>query len=309
MSLPRMSNYPGGFTHGVTIREMPVLNFHAGNVYWVDSNGGGGSKGTFKEPCRTWEAAYDLCTADNDDIIMIKPGHTETLTGDASISLDTAGVSTYGLGVADSRPTFLLDASTGVDIDVTGDDNYIGNCIFQFGHDGIAECFDLDATNFILESCKFEDNTSSEHCKIIVNTDSTANACDGLTVKNCWYDSPDTGNTNFVKFNADCDGFVMENCYFSMGVNNSNAVIEAASSKDLTNCLIVDNYIYRLNTAGAMGINFPTSSNSGIICRLFVGHADASAESCVAAAGCRIFEYYATAVNSKQGYFEMSADG
>jgi hypothetical protein len=32
------SNYPNGFTDGVTIRGLPVLLAHPGKVYWVNNS-------------------------------------------------------------------------------------------------------------------------------------------------------------------------------------------------------------------------------------------------------------------------------
>ena len=49
-TLRRSTSSYGGFGDGIVLRGMPLLTLYPGNVYWVDENGGGGSKGTFSHP-------------------------------------------------------------------------------------------------------------------------------------------------------------------------------------------------------------------------------------------------------------------
>ncbi len=125
-----ISNYPNGFANGVNIRGLPVLNTYGGTIYWVDSGtGSDGNKGTFDRPFATIDYAVGRCTANNGDIIMVKPGHSETsLT--ASIAVDVAGIAIVGLGSGDNRPT-LGGIATDEVIDVTADDVLIQNLKFS----------------------------------------------------------------------------------------------------------------------------------------------------------------------------------
>ena len=85
-----ISNY-GRFREGVNIGGMPILNSYAGNVFWVDSGAGSnGNKGTFARPFATIDYAIGQCTANNGDLIMVMPGHTETVTAAAGIAVDVA---------------------------------------------------------------------------------------------------------------------------------------------------------------------------------------------------------------------------
>ena len=78
-----ISNYPNGFANGVNIRGVPVLNTYGGNVFWVDSGAGSnGNKGTFDRPWATIDYSIGKCTASNGDVVMVKPGHAETLAAD-----------------------------------------------------------------------------------------------------------------------------------------------------------------------------------------------------------------------------------
>lgn len=123
----RSSSEYGGFADGLVIRGMPILTLFPGNVYWVDSNGGGGSRGTFSHPVPTWLEAHALVTSDNGDIICIKPNHAETPT--ATVAYSKSGFATIGLGFGDNRPTFTngLTGASDYAFDFAGDDVLIHN--------------------------------------------------------------------------------------------------------------------------------------------------------------------------------------
>lgn len=129
-TLRRSSSSYGGFADGIIIRGMPLLTLYPGNVYWVDSNGGGGSKGTFANPVATILEAHALCTTDNGDIICVKPGHAESPT--ATVDFSKSGFAIVGLGFGDNRPT-ITNAMTGASDtawDFAGDDVLVYNIKF-----------------------------------------------------------------------------------------------------------------------------------------------------------------------------------
>ena len=108
-----MSNYPGGFNFGLTIRNMPVINIHGGNVFWVHSGtGSDGNPGTFSKPFATLSYAVGRCTASQGDMIFAKPGHAETVT--STIVVNVAGVSIIGIGNGTNRPN-LTQGTSGSD--------------------------------------------------------------------------------------------------------------------------------------------------------------------------------------------------
>jgi len=109
-----LSNFPQGFTNGVTIRGIPIVQLHPGKVFYVNNstvlaeNGVGGSDGnpgTLQRPFSTIDYAIGRCTAGRGDIILVMPGHAETVTSATMINMDVAGVAIIGLGTGSSRPT------------------------------------------------------------------------------------------------------------------------------------------------------------------------------------------------------------
>jgi hypothetical protein len=109
------SNYPNGFAAGVTIRGIPLLQLHPGEVFWVnnssvlangqDVNGSNSNEGSFRKPFSTLTYAITQCVANRGDIIVLGVGHNESLAagGAGALTLDVAGVAIVGTGVGSLR--------------------------------------------------------------------------------------------------------------------------------------------------------------------------------------------------------------
>lgn len=115
MPITKMSNFPGGFANGLTVRGVAVLNSYPRNIWWVDSvNGSDGNRGTFSAPYAS--LAFVLATASGvvgaGDIVVVKAGHTETISGAGTITQSVAGVSVVGLGTGNNRPVITWSATT-----------------------------------------------------------------------------------------------------------------------------------------------------------------------------------------------------
>jgi len=182
-TIRRSSSSYGSFGDGIVIRGMPLLTLYPGNVYWVDSNGGGGSKGTFAHPVATLAEAEALLTTDNGDIICIKPGHAETLT--ATVDFDLSGFAIVGLGFGDNRPTFTNGTTENDDVfDFAGDDIVVYNIKCKEAASdpgGDSVWFNVSGDFFHIENCYIElgaymlsflthDTTDKTHLEVIGNT-------------------------------------------------------------------------------------------------------------------------------------------
>jgi len=187
-----ISNYPGGFSNGVTIRGVPILTAHPGNVFWVDSGAGSdGHKGTFDRPFGTIDYAVGRCTANNGDIIMVKPGHTETVSAAAGIDLDVAGIAVIGLGTGSDRPTITFDTAITADMDVGAANVTVANLLFVNGIDNLTAPIDVNAAGFTMIDCETRDNNSSYHCDDFILTDANA---DNLHIEG-WVHDANGGKT------------------------------------------------------------------------------------------------------------------
>src|SRR5260221_337049 len=100
---------------------MPLIQQQPGNVYWVYTGavlgvrgtvaGSDGNNGDFFRPFATLQKASDSCLANNGDVIMVKPGHAETISTAAILALNKAGVAIIGLGAGSLRPTLTFTAA------------------------------------------------------------------------------------------------------------------------------------------------------------------------------------------------------
>lgn len=111
---------------------IPGIPLHAGTYRWVDSTHAHASNnhdGTDRaRPMATIDAAINRCTANADDVILVAPGHAETIAGATTLVPDVAGVNIYGLGRGAKRPTLTFTATTSK-IVVSGANTLIKNLL------------------------------------------------------------------------------------------------------------------------------------------------------------------------------------
>lgn len=158
--MPLMSNFPFGFANGVSIRGLPVLNSYAGNVFWVDSGAGSnGNDGSLNKPFATIDYAVGRCTANNGDIICVKPGHIETVTAAGGLALDVAGITLIGFGSGSDRPTINFTTAVGADMNVDAANITMINFLFTGGVDALTGPIDVNAADFSMLECETRDVT------------------------------------------------------------------------------------------------------------------------------------------------------
>lgn len=237
-------------------------------------------------------------------LVIVAEGYTETITGAAGLSLDTAGTTIIGVGRGTDRPNLLMDGAATVDVGVSADDIMLKNFIFEAGHADVATLFEVAAAkNFHIIDVEAIDNTSGENFVRFVRTNTTDNAADGLTIKDCKFVTPDTGASAWLLLQGDIDSLVVHDNYINTGVNATDiGIIVQATGKDMTNVSILRNHAVRLNTEGDLFIDNDTTANSGIVANNYMLHADTAGEVLIDADGVGLFENKATAVVTASGY-------
>ncbi len=318
------SSFPNGFSQGVTIRGVPLVQSHPGQVFWVGNNAASllnghkgasdGNKGTFEAPFSTIDYAIGKCTAGRGDIIFVKPGHAETISAAGAIAADVANVAIVGLGTGSARPTITLDTATTTTISVSAANVTFKNLIFSANFADIVALFTLTtAANFTMEDCLIKETAVNMNILWLVDTDATTNNADGLAlINNAWIE-PDTATRAMVKMDGTNDYVVVQDNYVNAGVQNNVAtLITIATGKIITNLRCTGNRVYRLNTDTATGgllITTDGSTNTGIIANNFAQHADTAAEILVtASSGFGFFENRASGVAGATGYVLPAVD-
>jgi len=217
------SSYPNGFANGVTIRGVPIVQSHPGEVFWVNNSsvlakggiaGSDGNDGTYRKPFSTIDYAINRCTASRGDIIMVMPGHAETIADATSLVPDVAGVAIIGLGTGTLRPTITMSAVAS-SIIVSGANTVIQNLLFKTEHDNTI-VIEVTGSDSQIVDCEFRARiaaTAREWVDCIDIGGAAANACDRTVVSGCKFTSPTAGATAAIKLSEISEGTIIEKCH------------------------------------------------------------------------------------------------
>lgn len=310
---------PTNYPNGVSSFGMPVfpgLPASTGSVFFVcnatGANGSNGNAGTSPlQPLATVDYAFGLCTPNKGDLIVVMPGHAETVTA-TSIAHDVAGVRVVGLGIGNLRPTFTFGAAAAT-ITVSGANGGWYNCRFIANFADVASAFTLAAAKGTEISVnEFVDTSAILNFLCHVTTGATDNDADGLTF-----------NDNKVYGLATTDGAVLSILAATLRITaKRNTVDKAAtnnaghfitlSSKIVGGIELTDNLLTVVGSAGATVGIFGTgsgSTSSGIIARNLAFSLDTTtALFFTAGTGIRFLENYLSGAVDKSGTLFPAAD-
>lgn len=286
-----------------------------GDQIFVDSvNGASGGDGTSLRPFSSIASALLKSGLSAGDTIYLMPSHAESISSATALTLSVAGVKIVGQGWGALRPTITLDTANTATINVTAANVYIENVIFVANFLNIASCFTTTtAKNLTLVDCEFRDG-ASVNFKALVDTNTTTNDTDGLTMVRCkWLGLGSTTGTTVIKMDGTNDRMYMEDCYFThANADDGGLFMLIAAGKVVTNMEIKS---CRFNLVGVSsataGVLITTngSTNSGYFYNCHVKHLDATTEIMVTASSGFVFwDLKATAVADKQGYLVPAAD-
>ncbi|HYE77545.1 MAG TPA: hypothetical protein VEI97_06140, partial [bacterium] len=144
-------------------------------------------------PFATIEYAVNQCTAGNQDVIYVLPGHTETVSEAGGLDFDKAGMTVIGVGTGDQRPLINFTTSTAADADVDADDITLVNLLFQCSIDGQLIMLDVNKADARILNCEFKEGTSAQPVDVVDITGSGANQCDRVKIQGCRFYFPTAG--------------------------------------------------------------------------------------------------------------------
>ena len=242
--MPGPSNYPGGFSSGVTLQNVPVTIPHPGKVFWVNNStvlaegGIGGSDsnpGTYQKPFLTLDYAVGRCLANRGDVIYVMPGYTQTMAAADAVDVDVAGVTIIGLGKGLKRPRFNYTVAAGEFV-IGAPNVHIENLVFVPSVTAVTTAIDVEAaaTDAEIVKCSFETGT-------VAGTDEFNNS---ITVA------------------VGADRGLIQNCYFNQGAAGSVYAISLATPIDWQ---ILDNIIFGDYSTACIG----TITGAGVRCHMY----------------------------------------
>lgn len=316
------SNYPGGFPNGVTIRNVPILQTNPGRTFWLSnatvgllpgqSNGSDGNNGTFRQPFATLAYAVTQCVANCGDIILVKPGHAETVSDATTFALNVAGVAVVGLGLGSSRPTFTFSTVNTATMPVSAANISFQNCIFTANFLSIAAPFTLTtAKNFTLQNCLFNETSNVLNFLNIVKSTGGANTIDGLDLEdNQWFGLGTTSVNSFLLSANTIDSAVLRRNRVILNRTADASILATISAGILTNLDCGDNVVQSQQTATTAGtlINVGGTTSTGVIYRNFGQTLSTTDKLYTTNVGLAAFENYVSGVIGASGYIIPSRD-
>lgn len=274
------SQYQNGFAGTLILRGVPLVQTHPGKVYWVSNNttnlengilaGSNGNTGGYRDPFSTLAYALTIVKAGRGDIILVKPGHAETISAAAGLILSVAGVAIIGLGNGSNRPTITLDTANTASITVTANDVAISNFLFKANFLNIATVFSIAnaqvANDLTIDSCEFRDNSVILNFVSVLTIGTTANISDGLTFTNNKVfgkaSTPAAATTAIVTSSDAVRWNINGNFCSHQVLLAATAVLIAAGSTNIANSLIQKNIVARPNTDASNPLMISNSGTS-----------------------------------------------
>lgn len=293
-----------------------ALPFTTGKYLFVcNASGASGSDGNTglkpELPLATIQKANDLATAGANDVVVLMPGHAETVTA-TNVALSTAGVQYIGIGTGLARPTFTYGAAAAT-FTVSGANISIRNCVFIANFADVAAAITLGAAkDFTVDGCSFTDVSNIKNFLSCVVTGATNNAADGLTVTGNYVQSLPATDGAFISVLGNLDRLNASDNFVNKAATNDAGHFLTVSSKVLLGARVYRN---TLNVVGATNAGvgvFATGSsttNTGVFAYNLTTSLDTTAALFITAAlNFAVHENYMSGVVAASGTLFPAAD-
>lgn len=188
-----------------------------GNVWYVHHSGNATGPGvTAASAFSTLDAAIGACTANNGDVIIVLPGHAETIVAAAAIALDVAGITIIGYGNGVKRPTITYGTLASATAVISAENVTIRNLRFVSNIDDLAVFLTIGANDATVEDCDFIGASTKE----VLNFIGITTTFDNAIIRRCRFIQPtDPAGTNGAAgtgaiYLVDSENVLIEGCEF-----------------------------------------------------------------------------------------------
>jgi hypothetical protein len=199
------------FNQGLAAFGAPVLPgggqipYTGGKYFYVNGLIGQDIPGYGSKPDKPYDTidyAIGKCTATSaaypkQDVIIVMPGHTETISAAGGITCDVAGIFIIGLGSGSYRPvvTWSATASTWA---VSAANVTISNILTTASIDEVVSMFNVTGANCTLDKVDFQPYGALGATGQVIQFLLTSAAADLITVQNCKHYQKTAANANQV---------------------------------------------------------------------------------------------------------------
>ena len=157
-----------------------------------------------QHPLKTLQKAVSNARAG--DLIIVGPGHTETVDVADYIDFNLADLHVLGLGNGDRRPKFTFKTLTTANMKISAAGVTLENLNFVAGLAAIVQLFDVAAADAAFLGCVIQEDSGHVIDAIVLATDSHRCLIDGLQAR-----QPTSGGQSCIQFPAAND-VVITNC-------------------------------------------------------------------------------------------------
>lgn len=196
-------------------------------------------------PFATIDFAVGMCTASKGDVILVQPGHVETVSTAGGLALDVAGITIVGMGSGGTRPTVNFSA-TAATCTISAASVAIRNVIFAGTIDAIVTPIVISAADCRLLDIETKDASATQAVDFITTTA----AADRLRISGWTHRGDAAAGADTAISIVGGDGIVIED--FNIYGNFAVAAIENVTTAS-TNATIGggtrQNYIWTKNSA------------------------------------------------------------
>lgn len=263
----QMGQTVGPVTSYRTPTQLDYVRLAAGNVFFVQSSSGSAADDTShggvpSYPYATLAYALTKVTASNGDLIVVLPGHAETISAAGTITCSVAGVSIVGIGQGSLKPRFTWSAVASTWL-VTAANVSITNIDCVTSVDEMVSLFVVSAAFCTLDGVNFYETTSAQAIQFLLTTA----AGDDLEIKNCrhYQNTAAAATQAWIKL-IGSDRFYIHDNVFALTLKDSatSAVINCAT----TAChdgVIARNVVRMTGYSSALLSTFLDSASSRIM--------------------------------------------
>ena len=221
-----------------------------GKYWYVDSGSAtgadaGGSGRAPDAPFLTLDYAFGAhgAAANNGDVVIVMPGHAETIASAGAITMDLAGVSVIGIGTGADRPTFTFSATDSTII-MSAASLRLENILIKPSINAVVSPIVISGADCVIKNVEVQDDSALVECQASILT--TAGAA-RLTIDGFEYRGFVTGDAaTRVIVLVGVVNATIKNCKFWGEVSTAVINMETTLSTGIT---VHDCYFYNDNVA------------------------------------------------------------
>ena len=268
--------------------------FTPGNVFFVQSThsnkGDSAGKGQSPDaPLATIDYAIGLCTANNGDVIIVLPGHVETITAAAGVALDVAGVSIIGVGRGRQRPRVNFTTAAAASFDISAAKCLVENLYFTNAIDAQTAMVNISAADVIIRDCEFQTGDATTQAALGILT--TASADRLIVENNHFHGTVDAGTAAQIRI-VGGNSIVIRNNILCGACTTTGNISNITTAS--TNAQIIGNFLLNQTADGNNKNIVFDGSTTGLIANNRMAVIDSTSPAPVTAAGAYVSGNYFT---------------